>query len=251
MNRSPLFRQYLAALFVIVSSPLGLPAADSSRRLHDPEQSLAFARYIATVNGRDPLDQAGPVAIAIEASFPDLYKQASVVAIRTSTENGRPVLGVLGVEGDSAVLSEVVGRYFALEGQLAGLPPSSLAVTPDNYKFRSAGEVPAGETPAYVYQITPKSRRPGLLIGRIWMDSESGAEVLLAGRLGKLRSIGGPVDLVRDTKLRNGLPYGRVTHLAFAIPNLGRAELVVTEYVLRPQGGDHHPFEQPLSAFAR
>ena len=251
MNRSSVLKRYLAALFVFVSSTPGLLAADSSRRLHDPAQSLAFARYIATVNGRDPLDQAGPVAIAIEASFPDLYKHALVVAIRMSAENGRPVIGVLSVEGDSAVLSEVVGRYFALEAQLAGLPPLSLAVTPDNYKFRSAGEVPAGDKAAYIYQITPKSRRPGLLIGRIWMDSQSGAEVLLAGHLKKLRSIGGPADLVRDTKLRNGSPYGRVTHLAFAIPNLGRAELVVTEYLLRPEGIDDHQPAKSLSAFAR
>jgi hypothetical protein len=250
MNRTALFWRYLAALFVIFSSTSNVHGAEASLGPRDSAQGLAFARYIAALNGRDPFEQAGPVAVRIEASFPALYKDALVLAIRVPGENGRPMYHVVDVAGDGAVLSEVVGRYFKLQAQLANLPPSSLAVTPGNYKFRPAGEVNTGGTPAYIYRIAPKNRRPGLLTGRIWTDSETGAEVLLAGHLKKLCSIGEPADLVRDTRLRNGLPYVRVTHLTFAVPNLGRAELVVTEYVIRPESGAQ-PAAKNLRAFVQ
>lgn len=250
MNRTAPFWRYLSALFVILSSVPTVRGTEAYLEPRDSGQSLAFARYIATLNGRDPFEQAGPVAVRIEASFPELYKDALVLAIRIPGEDGRPIYGVLGVAGDGAVLSEVVGRYLALQAQLANLQPSSLAVTPGNYKFRPAGEVNTGGTQAYIYRITPKSRRPGLLTGRIWTDSKTGAEILLAGHLTKLSAIGGPADFVRDTRLRNGSPYTRVTHLTFAVRNLGRAELVVTEYVIQPESGAQQD-EKKLSAFVR
>ena len=58
------------------------------------------------------------------------------------------------------------------------------------------------------------------------------------------------VMLVRETKLWNGMPSARVTHVAFAIPNLGPAELVVTETLLPSKSGGS-AVERSLSAFVR
>jgi len=72
---------------------------------------------------------------------------------------------------------------------------------------------------------------------------------MLTGRVAKLSLIGGPAKLVRETRLFDGSPYGRVTHVAFAVPNLGCAELVVTEYLLKSDNGGQQPTS--FGAFVR
>jgi hypothetical protein len=187
------------------------------------------------------------VAISIEASLPGLYKEASFLAVRDQ-KDGLPKYYVLGVAGDGTVLSEVIGRYLAGSQEMDDTPTSPAGITPANYKFRFAGEVSTGGTPAYIYRITPKRRRPGVVSGEVWMESQTGAEIMLTGRIRKLHSLGDFVSIVRETRLRDGFPYGRITHVAFAIPNLGPAELVITEAVLQPEGGESMPSRQFVSA---
>jgi hypothetical protein len=45
-------------------------------------------------------------------------------------------------------------------------------------------------------------------------------------------STSGRVDVVRDTMLVNGAPFARVTHVAFTVPLLGRAQVTITEMLL-------------------
>lgn len=164
----------------------------------------------------------------IEAKLPELYKSAALFAVRSEGKN----LMVLRVEGDGTVAQEVINRYLELQELFDAIPQSSVAVTPANYKFRFAGEVKTGGSPAYMYDITPKKNRPGLLAGQVWMDSGSGHEVMLTGHLVDLPASAGLISIVRDTKVIEGSALGRVTHITFSIPQLGRAEVVTTELPL-------------------
>jgi hypothetical protein len=184
---------------------------------------------------RDPFRQSEPVGVLIEASLPDLYKSAALLAVRKQGEDKRGELHVLQIAGDGTVADEVIQRYFALRQEVEILPRSSVAITPSDYKFHYAGEVRTGGAAAYVYDITPRKSRPGLLQGKIWMDAGSGGEVMLSGYLMDLPPSGGRVEVVRDTKLMNGCAFGRITHLRFTVPLLGRAEVVITEIVLSPE----------------
>jgi hypothetical protein len=76
--------------------------------------------------------------------------------------------------------------------------------------------------------------RLGAIKGQVWMHAETGAEVMLTGHVRNVSSIGGRAEVVRDTKVLNGFAYARFTHLAFAVPQLGRCELVIKEYLLFP-----------------
>jgi len=209
-----------------------LPAADLSVPLNGPSRELSFAQYIASTAERDPLTKSGPVGIVVEASLPELYKSAGLVAVRTQRENEPGEVKVLLLAGDGTVTDEVIDRVFGLKRQIQSLPLSSVAITPTNYKFHFAGEVKTGTSSAYIYDIAPKKNGPGLFSGHLWMDAGCGQEVTLTGYLKDMSSAGGRVDVVRDTKLINGAPYARVTHVAFTIPLLGRAEVTITEVVL-------------------
>jgi len=237
-----------AVLLVLAAMPEARGAEPPLMGPGSSARGLAFARYITSLQRRDPFAHSGPVAISIDASLPDLYKQCSVLAIREPGENGRRTYHVLALEGDGAVLAEIVGRYFRLEEEMDGVPAWSAATTPDNYKFRFVGEVNTGDNSAYVYRITPKKHPQVNIAGQLWMDSGSGADVMLSGRLRGMRSIGGPADFVRETKLLKGTPYGRITHLAFSVPPLGRAQLAITEFLLQLQTDGQPPQKTPRTS---
>jgi hypothetical protein len=229
-------RQHIwPALLMILSIGPPARAADVAVLMNDPSRELAFARYVTSHVQSDPFKQSGPVGVFIEASLPELYKSAALLAVRRQGEDKRSELQVLQIAGDGTVADEVIERYFALRQEVDLMPLSSVAITPSNYKFHYAGEVKTGGPAAYVYHITPKKNRPGLLQGKMWMDAGSGGEVMLSGHLMDLPASGGRVDIVRDTELMNGSAFARVTHVGFTVPLLGRAEVVITEVVVTPE----------------
>ena len=213
----------------------GAHAADGFMRVSISPRELAFARHIASYEDPDPLGKSGPVGIIVEASLPDLYKSALLCGVREQGKHGPNGLHILQIAGDGTAAEEVIGKYFNLRDSVDALTLPSVAITPDNYKFHFAREVNTGGAVAYIYEITPKKKRPGLITGQLWMDSGSGQEVLLTGGTPGITNSGDWVNVVRETKLVNGLAYARVTHLAFQVPHLGRAEVVVTEMILNPE----------------
>jgi hypothetical protein len=193
-------------------------------------QAVAFARYVASQRLPDGFGGSDPVGVIIEASLPGLYKSATLVAVRGVNE--RNDLQIVQVAGDGTVAEEVIDRYLSLREVFDAMPASSIAITPANYNFHFGGRVATGGSAAFMYHITPKKNRPAQISGDLWMDSDTGQEVMLAGSFSNAPAGVGRIDVVRDTKLFNGSPYGRVTHVSFTIPRLGRAELVITEAVL-------------------
>src|SRR5271165_4865480 len=81
---------------------------------------LAFARYIASMQQRNPSTESGPVLVEIEASLPGLYKQSRLLAIG-QTGSERREYKVLGIAGDATVTREVIVRYLALRDRLEDL----------------------------------------------------------------------------------------------------------------------------------
>jgi len=198
-----------------------------------PSESLAFARYIASIQERDPFTESGPVLVEIEASLPGLYKKSSLLAIRQTGESERRQWQVLQIEGDTTVTQEVIARYLAVQDHVEDLPLSSVEITPANYRFRYIGVVGDGANSTFVFRITPKKNRAGLLRGQLWIDLATGKAVLEAGYFVKTPSpFVHRIEVVRDTKLVDGSPSVRITHAAIETQRLGRGELTITEYRL-------------------
>ena len=218
-----------------------------------PAESLAFARYIASIQARDPFTESGPVLVEIQASLPGLYKQSSLLAIRQTGESERREWQVLQIEGDLTVTQEVIAPYLAIQDRVEDLPISSVEITPANYKFRYIRAVGTGATSAYMFRITPKKNRAGLLQGQLWIDLATGVAVLEAGHLVKTPSpFAGRIQVVRDTRLLNGYPSVRITHAAIETQLLGRGDLTMTEYrlddkeekTLKPTGASGRPLTE-------
>jgi hypothetical protein len=234
--------------FLALVIPMNAPAGTAS--IVEPASSagLAFARYIASVQERNPFTESRPVAVEIDASLPGLYRETRFWAIREIGESERSQYRVLQIEGDGIVAQEVIAPYLELQEQLEELPFSSVEITPSNYKFQFKGEVGTGGALAYVYQITPKKKRDGLIQGQLWIDSVTGEAILQAGRFVKTPSpFLGRIEVVRGTQLLNGNPRIRITHVTIETPRAGHAELTITEIPLTAVEEEHGLKSAPLA----
>jgi len=224
----------LLALLVLLIPVSALPE-DLSIAQPTPTQSAAFARYIASIQQRDPFTETGTVAVEVNASLPGLYKQSRVLAIRQTGESEHSEFRLLQIEGDATVGQEVIAPYLEVQEHVEDLPVSSVAITPANYKFRYMGEVGNGPALAYIFRITPKRNRDGLIQGQLWIDSVTGEAVLQAGHFVKTPSgFSGRIEIVRDTKLLGGHPCLRITHVTVETRRAGRGELTIAELPLAP-----------------
>jgi len=236
---SRVFRSALLVLTLCNAPAAELPVAPSAS-----PQSLAFARYIASIQQRNPFTESEPVLVQIDASLPGLYKQSRLLLIGHSGESERREYRVLGNDGDAAVTQELIVRYFALQQELENLPLASIAITPANYRFRYLSEA-GGSRPAYVFQITPKQKRAGLIQGQLWIDRETGAAVLQSGYFVKPPSaFTGRIQVVRDIQLQAGY---RITHISLETSWAGRGELKIIELPLPAQEEEHDLKSAPLA----
>ena len=103
-----------------------------------------------------------------------------------------------------------------------------------------AGEVKTEVGLAYIYLIAPRKTRPGMVVGQLWIDSATGREVMLRGRIMDNSVVGKGAGILRETKLLNGSAYERTTHLAFAVPLLGRGDVVMRESILELKNNPTH-----------
>jgi len=233
------FRDTLA---IIGLSVLLMPARASAQDIPAPmiqtatKESIAFARYLAGLHARDPFTESGPVALAITASVPRLKRQSSLCAIRDVGDSERSEYAITEQKGDSIVLARIIRPYLIAERQAEDLPLSSVLITPHNYKFRYAGIVDTGDSAAYVFRITPKKRRAGLVRGELWIDSVTGAPVLVTGRFVKTPSpstigikVVRQITFMREIAFLDGHPSTRTTRMSVQTRPLGRANLTIIE----------------------
>jgi hypothetical protein len=212
--------------------------------LGESAPALAFGKYLTSLQKRNSFTESGPVDMEIEASLPSLAKEGTMLAIRHTGASERSEYDVIRYDGDTTVKRQVIARYLDAERQAEALPYSSVAVTPANYKFRYLGSVENSSeenssaanngATVCIFQIVPKKKRAGLIRGQIWIDSGTGIAVHQAGRLVKRPSVFiRTVEVSRDTNLRDGLPYTRVTHVAIKTRLVGSAKLTITERPLQ------------------
>jgi hypothetical protein len=168
--------------------------------------------------------------VEIDAVLPKLEKRGRLRAIRRLLTPGEPEYQVLEIAGDQTVRQQVIARYLTADVRAAEMPAESVAVTPANYQFHYVGLRTVDQKALYVFQISPRKKREGLIKGELWLDGETGAAVRESGYLVKQPSLFiKRVEITRETTLRGGLVEERVTHLSVNTRLVGPAELTIQE----------------------
>jgi hypothetical protein len=203
----------------------------SQARAADNGASLAFSRFLSrSAPGMPQSTDIGPIAVEIDASLPQMSKQARFEAIRHRGPTGAPEYELVSSNGDSAVKHQVIARYLAAEQHANARPASSFAVTRENYKFRYMYLIEGGGNRFYVFAIKPRRRSEGLMEGQIWIDAATGGVVHQEGHLAKRASVFiRRVGIVRDTGPRVDLPYVSVIRIDIETRVFGRATLTIRE----------------------
>jgi hypothetical protein len=193
-----------------------------------PAPSRALALYLASAAQGDPFSAPNGAMVEIDAYLPRLGEEGHLRAIRAWAESKTPEYQVIHLDGNASVKQQVIARYLNAEQQAAAMPASSLALTPNNYKFRYVGS--SSGTRVYVFHITPRKKRSGLINGELWIDGATGLLIHEAGYLVKRPSIFiQHFKIVRDVRLQDGAPDIRTTQIEIDARFVGRAELTITE----------------------
>jgi hypothetical protein len=213
---------------------LVLPAATS-------REDLAFARYIASLRAPDPFG-AEVVAVTIEAWSPRLHQESRMLMLRRPDASGRSQYLPIKSEGELAATLDLISPYLIERDHLAGLPPSSRATTPANYKFHYLGAMETEGAPAYGFRIVPKQKRDGLIHGQLWIDSQTGLAVAQSGYLVKTPSASiQRLEIAEDTKFDGESAVLRISHIVIETRQDGRGLLTITER--RLSDGESAPSE--------
>jgi hypothetical protein len=247
LERTPPFRAFRFALtsslvslilllpitVLAAGDPVVIPSASMTQSIDSP--SSVLDRYNATLENRSDRTESGPVTLDIEASAPKLAKRARLQAIRRLVPFSKPEYEVVQIAGDAMVRRQVIARYLSADAEGRAMRESAVAISRANYKFRFVGSLGTGPSLAYVFQITPRKKRRGLIRGELWIDAATGIAVHQAGYLVKrpslfLRRVG----VVQDVDLREGRPYLRITRLDLDTLLAGRVELIAREHPCEP-----------------
>ena len=193
-----------------------------------PAAGRALALYLASSAQGDPWSAPNGTMLEVDAYLPKVGEEGHLRAIRAWAESKTPEYQVIQLDGDASVKQQVIARYLNAEQQAAAMPASSVAITPANYKFRYVG--PNNGTPVYVFHITPRKKRSGLIDGELWIDGATGLLIHESGYLVKRPSFFiRHFKIVRDVRLQDGAPYVRTSHIEIDARFVGRAELTITE----------------------
>lgn len=154
--------------------------------------------------------QAGGRSVSMEmdivASIPAQKKNGRFHALRKINPFGHVSYAKMSFVGDAAVKNQVVERYLQAENEAEQEDPSSVAVTPANYKFQYKGENLTDGRVVHVFQISPKHKRKGLFKGELWIDAVSYLPLRESGNLAKSPSLFvKKVAFVRKFEIRDGI----------------------------------------------
>ncbi|MBZ5620214.1 MAG: hypothetical protein LAQ69_16030 [Acidobacteriia bacterium] len=180
---------------------------------------------VASRNQEQALKSAS-MDVDIAGSLPKLKKQGKLHALRRISSLGRITYERLRFEGDNTVKREVIARYLTAESEAQHGP--SLAVTPENYKFKYKGHGQLDGRAVYMFQVAPKQKRQGLFKGEVWIDDATYLRVQESGYLVKSPSLAvRKVAFVRRYEIRDGISVPREMQSVTDTWLVGKAELTI------------------------
>jgi len=181
--------------------------------------------YCAATRHQNQTVRAASMEVDISGSLPKLKKQGKLHALRHITSLGRITYDALRFQGDNTIKKEVINRY--LQQEIEATADPTIAVTPENYKFKFKGRQQLDGRDSYVFQVTPRQKRTKLFKGELWIDAATYLPVRQAGKLVKTPMGVRTVSFVRRYDIRDGISVPVQLQCVTDVWFFGRAELTV------------------------
>ncbi len=207
---------------------LGLGAPDDNPKNDSKAASaVIISKYVQATQNHGDASRDVSMQVDIEASVPKLKEEGRLRALRRISNMGQITYHVLGFQGNSTVKSQVIARYLQAEQQ--GQGNNTLGITPTNYKFKFKGEYSWEGKPAYLFQLSPRTKRVGLFKGEIWLDAATYLPVFEKGRFVKNPSVFFKrVVFDRGFTIENGTSIPRYMTSTIDTRIIGKVEITIT-----------------------
>ncbi len=187
-------------------------------------------RYVSALQSQQKNPISASMEVDIDAKLPRLKKHGRLHALKFISKVGQILYppNWQRYEGDNTVKKEVIARYLQAEQQARSEYSSSIAINPDNYKFKYKGTIDYAGRPAYVLQLTPRKKRLGLFRGELWVDQKTYLPLREWGELVKNPSVFlKRVYFVRDYYICGGVSVLRRLISDVDTRVVGKAQLTV------------------------
>lgn len=207
---------------VLVALPSSAIPADLS-----PADQALLQRYVEARQIQQNALKGMQMQVEINGKLPSLAKQGKLLALRSISMLGKITYKALGFTGDSMVKQEVISRYLSAEVQ-GGDGHESLAISPENYKFRVKATIDQGGQRITVFEINPRKKRVGLFKGELWVDTATGMPLRESGRMVKNPSVFlKKVEFTQYYELENGVALPKELESRVETRLVGKAELKI------------------------
>ncbi len=183
-------------------------------------------KYLVATKTQQAALRGVEMEVDIDAQIPKLEKHGTLRALRKISKVGQITYKALGFSGDNTVKQEVIARYLQAESEAR--ENGSIAISPQNYKFRLKATFERDNQKVYVFQLTPKKKAVGLFKGELWLDADTGMPVRESGELVKNPSVFlKKVAFVRDYEIHDGVALP--SHITSTVDTriVGKAELSI------------------------
>ena len=226
----------------LASSLIVLTSATSTAEAGDDAGLDIVGKYLDAAKIQRAALRGCQMNVDISAKLPRLEKQGKLRALRVVSKLGQIIYKGLDFTGDNTIKKEVIARYLEAESQARD--EGSMAITPDNYKFRLKAKLTQNETLTYIFQLTPKKKRQGLFKGELWLDADTGMPVRESGQLVKNPSVFlKKVEFTREYQLQNGVALP--SHIESTVDTriAGKAELSInfSNFTRQDNNSDEEP----------
>lgn len=174
------------------------PSLENSHSLLD--------QYVAAAKAQRLRMEGSIMEVDIRAELPKLKQKGHLQAMRKIASLGRITYDAIRFDGDKSIRNNVIAKYLAAETEASEPGAPSLAVTPENYRFKYKGQRRLDARRVHVFEIKPHRKRAGLFQGELWIDSATFLPLRETGKLVKTPSIFlKRVRFVRDYRIEGDL----------------------------------------------
>jgi hypothetical protein len=244
-------RKLSGAFAALLLPALAFGAAGDQKNDNKAVSAAIIDKYVQIARSREHELRDVSMQVDISASVPKLKETGRLRALRQISKVGQITYHVLGFQGDNTVKSQVIARY--LEAEKQGQGDGKLDITPANYKFKYKGEWQFEGKKAYLFQLSPRTKRVGLFKGELWLDSGSYLPIYEKGRFVKNPSIFfKKVIFERAFTIENGVAVPRYMVSSIDTRVIGKVEITINYSNLAqnagPDGGQAQSAALPSAA---
>jgi hypothetical protein len=223
------------ALFALCLAALAVAADD--RPANEAAAQETLQRYLAASKEQSRQLRDVEMNVEIDASIPKLNRKGKLSALRGIGRLGQITYKAITFQGDDSIKRDVIARYMQAEVEASQKP--GLGIEAANYKFRYADHHVNGDWELYLFELTPKQKKPGLFRGWIWLEAKSAMPVREEGEFVKSPSVFlRRISFTRDYLVQNGVSVPSSIRSTIETRIVGKAEIEVrysNMHTTRPQ----------------